>query len=190
MALCIRVCAKRRTRGARAGKPRPPPDARPDWPPAAAGRPAREHTRAGGAGPVGPPEGRPTPDPNALPPGPGARSHYPLHLFLLPSPPLPRPHPAPQCRAALGQEEWPRERAPSGNWLNLANRSVKFRRGFSDGDSVRGAELKVSRWNVCGLTLPPLSERSYNMHLSPGESSLTLLGVLLLILTPQFSLLD
>lgn len=71
MALCIRVCAKRRTRGARTSKPRPSPDARPDWPLAAAGRPAREHTRgARGAGPGGPLEGRSTPDPDPVLLGP------------------------------------------------------------------------------------------------------------------------
>lgn len=127
MALCIRVCAKRRTRGARAGRPRPSPDALPDWPPAAAGRPAREHTRrARGRVPRGPLRAPrpPTPTPSRLDPG-GRLASIPFPAsvaFLSLSHP---PHPFPssflsETRPSASIRVTVSERAPD-NVLNLVS---------------------------------------------------------------------
>lgn len=100
--LFVFVCVQKGGRAAPEPAGPAPPAARPDWPPPAAGRPAREHTRAGGAGPTGPLEGRPTPDPSTLP-----RAGAALPFLLLSSPPLSLPHPGSQRGAALGHTSRP-----------------------------------------------------------------------------------
>lgn len=114
--LFVFVCVQKGGRAAPEPAGPAPPAARPDWPPPAAGRPAREHTRAGGAGPTGPLEGRPTPDPSTLP---RARAALPFPVTFQPAP-LPSPSGF-SARSGPGAYKSPRERVPPGHLLNSAN---------------------------------------------------------------------
>lgn len=91
-------------------------------------------------GPTGPREGRPTPDPRALPPARGG-SPSPLGPSHLPATFPPCPLPAPSWLSGRrGPCTWecPRERAPPGNLLNLANPSGRFRPAGRRRDSPAG----------------------------------------------------